>query len=143
VNINATSISAVLKPAGLEKSVGIIAGATVKDPNDPARRDDLDIKEFQAFRAKYVSQADSADGALPYGYGAAATMVQVLKQCGDNLSRDNVMKQAANLKGFKAPLLFPGISIDTSPTNYSPIRQMQMIRFNGEMWEQFGVVLTD
>jgi branched-chain amino acid transport system substrate-binding protein len=89
-----------------------------------------------------MSTAEFLDANAAYGFGAAATMVQVLKQCGNDLSRENIMRQAANLKDLELPLLLPGIKINTSPTNYSPIHQMQLSRFNGESWELFGEVLT-
>ena len=132
-----------LKPAGLDKSKGLISGAYVKDVNDPRWKDDPSVKEFQAFIAKYMSPTDFTDASATYGFSVAGTMVQVLKQCGDDLSRDNIMKQAANLKDLELPLLLPGIKVNTSPTNYSPIRQMQLATFNGESWELFGDVLSD
>jgi branched-chain amino acid transport system substrate-binding protein len=110
--------------------------------NDPRWKDDPGVKEFQAFIAKYMSPTDFADLNAAYGFGAAVTMVQVLKQCGNDLSRDNIMKQAANLKDLVLPLLLPGIKVNTSPTNYSPIRQMQLATFNGESWELFGELLS-
>ncbi|MGC2787331.1 MAG: ABC transporter substrate-binding protein [Roseiarcus sp.] len=137
------SIVTVLKPAGLEKSKGLISGQYIKDVNDQLWKEDAGVKEFQAFIAKYMSPAEFADVNAAYGFSAAATMVQVLKQCGNDLSRDNIMKQAANLKDLELPLLLPGIKVNTSPTNYSPIREMQLATFNGESWELFGDVLSD
>ena len=136
------SIVTVLKPAGLEKSKGLISGQYIKDVNDQLWKEDAGVKEFQAFIAKYMSPAEFADVNAAYGFSAAATMVQVLKQCGNDLSRDNIMKQAANLKDLELPLLLPGIKVNTSPTNYSPIREMQLATFNGESWELFGDVLS-
>jgi branched-chain amino acid transport system substrate-binding protein len=136
------SIVTVLKPAGLEKSKGLISGQYIKDVNDQRWKEDAGVKEFQAFIAKYMSPAEFADINAAYGFSAAATMVQVLKQCGNDLSRDNIMKQAANLKDIELPLLLPGIKVNTSPTNYSPIREMQLATFNGESWELFGDVLS-
>ena len=136
------SIVTVLKPAGLEKSKGLISGQYIKDVNDQLWKEDAGVKEFQAFIAKYMSPAEFADINAAYGFSAAATMVQVLKQCGNDLSRDNIMKQAANLKDLELPLLLPGIKVNTSPTNYSPIREMQLATFNGESWELFGDVLS-
>ena len=138
----AQSLVAVLKPAGLDKSKGLVSGAYLKDVNDPRWKDDPGVKDFQAFIAKYMSPTDFTDASAAYGFGAAATIVQVLKQCGDDLSRENIMKQAANLKDLELPLLLPGIKINTSPTNYSPIRQMQLATFNGESWELFGDLLS-
>ena len=137
------SIVTVLKPAGLEKSKGLISGQYIKDVNDQLWKEDAGVKEFKAFIAKYMSPAEFADVNAAYGFSAAATMVQVLKQCGNDLSRDNIMKQAANLKDLELPLLLPGIKVNTSPTNYSPIREMQLATFNGESWELFGDVLSD
>jgi branched-chain amino acid transport system substrate-binding protein len=136
------SIVSTMKPAGLEKSKGVIAAAFIKDVNDARWKDDPGVTEFQAFCAKYLTQTDFIDGNAAIAFGAAQTMVQVLKQCGDDLSRENIMKQVANLKELELPLLLPGIKVNTSPTNYSPIRQMQLARFNGESWELFGGVLT-
>ena len=137
------AIVSVLKPAGLEKSKGLISGRYIKDVNDPLWKEDAGVKEFQAFIAKYMSPTDFVDFNAAYGFSAGATMVQVLKQCGNDLSRDNIMKQAANLKDLELPLLPPGIKVNTSQTNYRPIRQLQLSRFNGESWELFGDVLTD
>jgi branched-chain amino acid transport system substrate-binding protein len=100
-------------------------------------------KEWQAFTSKYISATEYANSVASYAFGAAATMVQVLKQCGDDLSRDNIMRQAANLKNFHAPLLAPGVAIDTLPTNYSPIRQLQLRQFDGESWVPIGDLISD
>ena len=132
------SIASVLKPAGLEKSKGVITAIYGKDPTDARWKDDPGFKECAAFIGKYMSPHDLIDANAVYGFGAAATMIQVLKQCGNDLSRDNVMKQAANLKDLELPMLLPGIKINTSPDNFSPIRQMQLAAFNGESWELFG-----
>ncbi len=137
------SLVGTLKPAGLDKSKGLITTITGKDVNDPRWKDDAGVKEWRAFTDKYMSPTEFADANAAEGFGAAATIVQVLKQCGGDLSRGNIMKQAANLKDLEMPLLLPGIKINTSPTNYSPIRQMQLARFNGESWELFGDVLSD
>jgi branched-chain amino acid transport system substrate-binding protein len=136
------SIATVLKPAGLDKSKGLITAYYGKDPTDSRWKDAPDLKAWQAFCDKYLSQKEFIDANATYGFGAAATMVQVLKQCGNDLSRDNVMKQAANLKDFVAPMALPGMKINTSPTNFSPIRQMQLATFNGQSWELFGDLLT-
>jgi branched-chain amino acid transport system substrate-binding protein len=135
------SIAAVMKPAGLDKSKGVITGAYGKDPTDARWKDDPGFKQYGAFVAKYMSPKDLIDANAVYGFDAAAAMVQVLKQCGADLSRDNVMKQAANLKDLELPMLLPGIKINTSSTNYRPIRQMQLATFNGESWELFGELL--
>jgi branched-chain amino acid transport system substrate-binding protein len=135
------SIASVIKPAGFEKAKGVITANYGKDTTDPRWKDDSGVKEFTLFAKKYLSGNDLIDSNAIYGFGAAATMVQVLKQCGADLSRDNVMKQAANLKDFELPMLLPGIKINTSPDNFSPIRQEQLQRFNGESWELFGDLL--
>jgi branched-chain amino acid transport system substrate-binding protein len=142
VTIVSASVATVLKPAGLEKSKGLITATFGKDPTDPKWKDDAGMKEWAAFCDKYLSHIEFIDYNASYAYGAAQTMIQVLKQCGADLSRDNVMKQAANLKGLELPTLLPGMTINTSPTNYSPIRQMQLSTFNGESWELFGELLT-
>jgi len=138
-----SSVSAALKPAGLEKSNGLITAAFGKDPTDPRWKDDPGVKEWREFTAKYMSAAESTDLNATYGFGAAQTMVQVLKQCGNDLSRENVMRQAANIKDLVLPLGLPGAAINTSPDDYRPIRQMQLSRFNGRSWELFGGVLSD
>jgi len=143
LNYVSQSIVSVLKPAGLEKSKGLISASFGKDVNDSRWKDDSGVKEFAAFITKYMSPAEFPDINAAYGFGAAATMVQVLKQCGEDLSRDNIMRQAANLKDLELPLLLPGIKINTSPTNYRTIRQMQLTTFNGKSWELFGELLTD
>jgi branched-chain amino acid transport system substrate-binding protein len=138
-----SSIATVLKPAGLEKSKGLIAGAFIIDVSDPRFKDTPDLLAWKAFTDKYMSATEFVDGNAAAGFGYAATVVQVLKQCGDDLSRENIMRQAANLKEFRAPLLVPGITVKTSPTNYSPIRQLQLTTFNGANWEPVGEVLSD
>jgi branched-chain amino acid transport system substrate-binding protein len=135
------SIATVLKPAGLEKSKGLITAYYGKDPTDARWKDDAGMKGWQEFCAKYMSAATANDANAAYGFGAAGTMVQVLKQCGADLSRENVMKQAADLKDLQLPLLLPGMRINTSPTNYSPIRQMQLASFDGQSWQLFGELL--
>ena len=100
------------------------------------------MKEFYAFLAKDFPEGDKLDGSVIVGYGVAQTLVQVLKQCGDNLTRENVMKQAASLKDFRTEVLLPGIKINTSPTDFAPISQLQLMRFKGEKWELFGDVIS-
>jgi branched-chain amino acid transport system substrate-binding protein len=136
------SIVAVMKPAGPEKSKGVITATFGKDPNDPRWKDDPGMKEWEAFCSKYLSPTDFPDSNAGAGFGAAITMVQVLKQCGNDLSRDNIMREATNLKDFELPLLLPGIKVNTSPTNYRPIQQARLQTFNGESWELFGDVLS-
>jgi branched-chain amino acid transport system substrate-binding protein len=136
------SIATVLKPAGLDKSKGLITSGYVKDPTDETLKDDPGVKEWRAFCDKYMSQKEFIDVNAAYAFGAAATMVQVLKQCGADLSRGNVMKQAASLKDLSLPMLLNGMTINTSATNFSPIRQMQLARFDGGSWRPFGELLT-
>ncbi len=132
------SIAAVMKPAGVEKSKGVITAIYGKDPTDARWKDDAGFKAYSAFVEKYMSPKDLIDSNVVYGFGAAATMIQVLKQCGSNLSRENVMQQAANLKDFDLPMLLPGIKINTSADDFRPIRQEGLASFNGVSWEQFG-----
>jgi branched-chain amino acid transport system substrate-binding protein len=135
------SIATVLKPAGLEKSKGVITAYYGKDPTDARWKDSPDLKAWQAFCDKYMSQKEFVDANATYAFSAASTMAQVLKQCGNDLSRDNVMKQAANVKDFEPPMVLPGMRINTSPTNFSPIRQMQLAKFDGQSWQLFGDLL--
>ncbi|HLX98313.1 MAG TPA: branched-chain amino acid ABC transporter substrate-binding protein, partial [Roseiarcus sp.] len=111
------------------------------DVTDPRYKDNPEVKAWKAFTDKYMSAAQYIDANAAYAFGAAATMIQVLKQCGSDLSRENVMKQAANLNKFAAPLLIPGITINTSPDVYDPIRQLQLLTFNGTSWEPSGGIL--
>jgi len=136
------SVSSVLKPAGLEKCVGALTGAYEKEPTDPRWKDDPGMQTWRDFMNKYMPDASQTDDNISYAYGAAATMAQVLKQCGADLSRERIMKEAANLKDFALPVLLPGMTLNTSPTNYNPIRQMQLSRFTGQSWELFGSVIT-
>jgi branched-chain amino acid transport system substrate-binding protein len=138
-----SGIVTTLKPAGLEKSKGVITAGYVKHPNDPRWKNDPGMKEWEAFAAKYLSTTDFKDGAGFYGFDTALVLIQVLKQCGDDLSRDNIMRQALNIKDFVTPNSLPGASINTSPTNYFPRRQLHLGRFNGEVWEPFGELMTD
>ncbi len=135
------SVGAVLKPAGLEKCVGVLTGAYGKEPTDPKWKNDPGLQVWRDFMNKYMPGESQSDNLMTYGYGVAATMMQVLKQCGDDLSRERIMKEAANLKDFELPTLLPGMKINTSPTNYIPIRQMQLARFDGQTWELFGELI--
>ena len=132
------SVGAVLTPAGLEKSVGLITTAYIKDPTDPQWKDDAAMKDWSAFMKKYYPDGNVADAANAYGYSAAQLLVQVLKQCGDDLTRENVMKQAASLKDVSLPLLLPGIKINTSPADFFPFEQLRLARFDGKGWVLFG-----
>jgi ABC-type branched-subunit amino acid transport system substrate-binding protein len=134
-------VSSVMEPAGLEKGIGILSTAYVKDPNDPAWADDPGVKEYKAFLQKYVPDGDVRDQGFVNGYNSAMAMMQVLKQCGDDLSADNILKQALNLKDIELPMLLPGIKVNTSPTDHLPVEQMQMMRFDGKQWVRFGEVL--
>jgi ABC-type branched-subunit amino acid transport system substrate-binding protein len=142
LNNVSNSVGSVLKPAGLEKSVGIITSAYVKDPTDKRWADDEAMKTWRAFMAKYNPDGDLQDPFNVYGYSVAATLEQVLKQAGDNLTRENVMKQAASLKRFRVETLLPGISINTSPSDFAPIEAVQLERFNGQQFELFGEVIS-
>jgi branched-chain amino acid transport system substrate-binding protein len=136
------SVGSVLKPAGLENAKGIMSANFLKDPTDPTWNDDPAIKEWLSFMAKYFPEGDKTSTFSVYGYLLAQTLVQVLKQCGDELTRENVMRQAANLHDFELGLLLPGIKINTKPNDYSPLEQMQMSRFNGEHSVLFGPVIS-
>jgi branched-chain amino acid transport system substrate-binding protein len=140
-NVSA-SIGGVIEPAGYENSQGIISSAYLKDAADPQWDDDPGMKNVLAFLQKYYPSANKLDGSVMYGYGAAQTLIQVLKQCGDDLTRANVMKQAANLRDFEADTLLPGIKINTSPTDFAPIHQLKMMRFKGRKWELFGGIMS-
>ena len=140
-NVSA-SVAGVLKPAGLQYAKDIISTAYLKDPTDPAWKDDPGVKAWQAFMEKYYPTGDRVDLNNVYGYAAAQTLVQVLRQCGDDLTRENVMKQAANLKNFSSDVMLPGIKINTSPDDFFPIEQMQLMKFDGEAWHLFGDVIT-
>ena len=129
------SVGSVLKPAGYENSQGILSAAYAKDGADPQWDNDEGMKKFYAFLAKYAPDANKADGSVVYGYGQAQTMVQVLKQAGDNLTRENIMKQAASLKDFVPDTLLPGVKINTSATDFYPIDQLQIMQFKGEKYE--------
>ena len=142
LNNVSTSISATMKPAGLQASQGIISSAYLKDPTDPQWKNDSDIKAWNAFLDKYYPEANRADLNVIYGYAISQTMVQVLKQCGNNLTRANIMKQAANLHNLVVAGLLPGVKINTSPTDFAPISQMQLMRFKGDTWERFGEMIN-
>ena len=143
VDINATSVGAVMQPAGLDASKGVISVNYGKDPLDPTWKDDPGLKKYFDFMAKYYPDGDKNSNFNTYGYSTAQLMVQVLQQCGDDLTRENVMKQAASLKDVVGDLALPGMKINTSPTDYRVNKQLQMMRFNGERWELFGPILED
>jgi len=136
------SIGSVMKPAGLEASEGVLSATYIKDASDPQWKDDDGMKKFMAFIDKYMPGSNISDTNLVYGYAAAQTMVKVLQQSGDNLTRENVMKQAASLKDFAADTFLPGIKVNTSPTDFAPIEQLQMMQFKGGKWVMFGDVIS-
>src|SRR6195952_2663521 len=143
LDINATSVGAVMKPAGLEASKGVISVNYGKDPLDPTWKDEAGMKKYFAFMAKYYPEGDKNSNFNTYGYSTAQLLVTVLQMCGDNLTRENVMKQAASLKDVVGDLALPGMKTNTSPTDYRVNKQLQMERFNGERWELFGPILED
>src|SRR6201995_689991 len=136
------SIGAVMKPAGLEASEGILSAGYLKDASDPQWKNDEGMKKFMAFIDKYMPGANISDANLVYGFAAAQTMVQVLKQAGDNLTRENVMKQAASLRDFVPDTLVPGIKINTSATDFAPVEQLKMMQFKNGQWELFGDIIS-
>jgi branched-chain amino acid transport system substrate-binding protein len=140
LNNVSSSIAAVLKPAGIEASRGLVTALYRKDYDDPEWRNDPGMKEFEAWMRKYNPDANIHDDFNSYGYSVAQTLIQVLKQCGNDLSRTNVMRQAANLRDLGLPLLLPGIKINTSATDFYPIEQEQLARFDGERWVRFGEI---
>jgi branched-chain amino acid transport system substrate-binding protein len=137
-----SSVGAVMKPAGPEKGVGIISATYGKDPTDPQWQDAPDMKEWVAWMKKYNPAGNLTDANNTYGYGVAYLMVEVLKACGDNLTRENVMKEAANIHDLKLPMLLPGITVSTGADDYAPIKLMQLMRFDGTTWRLFGPVLS-
>jgi branched-chain amino acid transport system substrate-binding protein len=141
LNDMAASIATALRPAGLENSVGVISASFLKDVNDPAWKDDPVIKDWASFMDRYYPRGDKDDSAVLYGYAVAETLVQVLKQCGDDLSRENVMRQAATLKQYQGSLLLPGITISTGLGDFRPIKQMRLVQFDGRTWQPIGDVV--
>ena len=136
------SVGATLKPAGLENAKDLVTDFYLKDPTDPQWKEDPGYKDWVAFMDQYYPEGDKTDAGNVIGPCFAQTLVQVLKQCGDELTRENVMKQAATLKDFTVPMVLPGITINTSPTDFAPIKQMQMARFDGERWRLFGPLIS-
>ncbi len=135
------SVASVMQPAGPEKGVGIITSGYLKDQTDPAWRDDPGMNEWRGFMQRHMPDADLNDGNYVFSYGVSKTMEHVLRQCGNDLSRENIMKQATSIQNLEVPTLLPGIRVSTSPTNYHPIRQMQLARWTGGTWERFGGVI--
>jgi ABC-type branched-subunit amino acid transport system substrate-binding protein len=136
------SVGATLKPAGFENCKDLISDFYLKDATDPQWKDDAGYKEWAAFMDKYMPDADKSDAGYVAGASLAAMLVQVLKQCGDELTRDNVMKQAASLHDVTVPMLLPGIKANTSPTDFAPLKQVQMGKFDGQKWVLFGELIT-
>ena len=143
LDINATSVGAVMKPAGLENSKGIISTNYGKDPLDPSWKDDPGMKKYFEFMAKYYPDGDKDSSFNSYAYSTAELLVHILKACGDDLTRKNVMKQATSLKDFQGTLSLPGILNNTSPTDYRVNKQLRMMKFDGTRWQLFGPIITD
>jgi branched-chain amino acid transport system substrate-binding protein len=141
VNVSA-SVGGVIKPAGYENAQGILSAAYAKDGADPQWDNDPGMKKFLDFLKQYYPDGNRVDSSTVYGYGAAQTLVKVLQMCGDDLTRANVMKQAASLKDFEPDTLLPGVKINTSATDFAPIEQLRMQRFKGEKWEPFGDIIS-
>ncbi|MEP7300353.1 MAG: ABC transporter substrate-binding protein [Caldimonas sp.] len=142
LNNVSVGVGSVLTPAGLEKSVGLISTAYIKDPTDTQWASDASMAKFNEFMKKYYPEGSLIDNTNVYGYTVAQTLVQVLKQCGDNLTRENVMKQAASLKDFAPDTMLPGIKINTGPKDFAPIESVQLARFDGKSWVRFGNVIS-
>lgn len=142
LNTVSSSFSSVLRPAGIEASQGLLLALYRKDVADPQWANDEDVKAFRAFMAKYMANDDVRQDLHNYGYAATHTLIEVLKRSGDDLTRANIMRQAASLKGFAAPLLMPGITVNTSPTDYFPIQSMRMARVKGESFELIGELIS-
>jgi branched-chain amino acid transport system substrate-binding protein len=140
-NVSA-SIGAVIKPAGFEASQNIISSAYLKDTSDPQWKDDAGMKAFDEFLAKYFPEGNRIDGSVMYGYTVAQGLVHVLKNCGDDLTRENIMKQAANIRNLELGGLLPGVKVNTSASDFAPISQLQLMKFKGEAWERFGDVIS-
>jgi branched-chain amino acid transport system substrate-binding protein len=135
-------VNSVMKPAGPEKGIGIISSAYVKDPTDSAWDNDPGMQQFRAFMKKYMPDADASDQNYVNSFNEGMVLVQVLKQCGDDLSRENILRQATNLHHLALPMLLPGITVNTSPTDYYPVKQMQLMRWDGQHWVRFGALLN-
>jgi branched-chain amino acid transport system substrate-binding protein len=139
-NVSA-SVPTILEPAGLQSSIGLLSSAYSKDPLDPEFENDPATKDWRAWMSKYMPGEDVRRPNFVNGYNYAATLVQVLKQAGNDLSRENIMRQATNLREFELPMLLPGIKVSTSPTDYYPVQQLQLMQFNGKRWVRFGDLL--
>ena len=142
IDFPSSSIAGTLKPAGLDKAVGVIVGTTNKDPTDPRWDNDDGIKAYRAFFEKYLPGADISNTSYLTGYQQGILLEQILKQCGDDLSRDNILRQSKSLKDVVVPTALPGIKVNTSPTDFAPISQVQLQKFKGEAWELFGEIMS-
>jgi ABC-type branched-subunit amino acid transport system substrate-binding protein len=137
----AASIANALRPAGLQNAVGVISTSFLKDADDPTWKDDSALKAWLVFMDKYYPDGDREDAYAMFGYAAAETMLQVLTQCGDDLSHENIMRQAASLKNYQPAIALPGIAINTGPTDFRPIKQMRLVQFDGTAWQPIGDVI--
>jgi branched-chain amino acid transport system substrate-binding protein len=141
-NVSA-SVPVVLQPAGLESSIGLLSCGWAKDPLDPEFEDDQGMKDWRAWMSKYLPGEDVRRPSFAYGYNSAGALIQVLKQAGSDLSRENIMRQATNLRDLELPMLLPGIKVNTSPTDYWAVQQLQLMRFDGKRWVRFGDLVYD
>ena len=137
------AIPIVLQPAGLESSIGLLSSTWTKDPLDPEFENDPGMKDWRAWMSKYLPGEDVRRPSFAYGYNNAAALIQVLKQAGSDLSRENIMRQATNLRDLELPMLLPGIKVNTSPTDYWAVQQLQLTRFDGKRWVRFGDLVYD
>jgi Periplasmic binding protein len=137
-SLGTVSVETVLKPVELDKAAGFISSTFVKDPSDPQWRDNAAMREWLAWMRRYYPDGNAADVQNVFGYSLAQTLVQVLRQCSGDLTRENVLRQATNLKNLRLPMLLPGIEINTAPDDYLPIEQVQLMRFDGATWVRFG-----
>jgi branched-chain amino acid transport system substrate-binding protein len=142
LNNVSVSIGSVIKPAGFENAQGIISSIYLKDPTDPQWKDDKAVKAWNEFLDKYYPDANRADASVMYAYIVSQGLMHVLKACGDNLTRENIMKQAAGMKDFEPAGLLPGVKVNTSPTDFAPLSQLQLMQFKGETWERFGDIIS-
>ena len=143
MNSISVSVPVALQPAGLESSIGLLSSTSTKDPLDPAFENDSGMQDWRAWMSKYLPGEDVRRPSFVYGYNSAATLVQVLKQAGNDLSRENIMRQATNLRDLELPMLLPGIKVSTSPTDYYAVQQLQLMRFDGKRWMRFGDLVYD
>ncbi|WP_315834743.1 ABC transporter substrate-binding protein [Bradyrhizobium prioriisuperbiae] len=142
VDVPSASIAATFKPVGLEKAIGVISATYFKDPRDPAWKDDPGVAEYMSTMKTYAPEADPFDTNALFGYSVAQSLVAVLRQCGDDLTRENLMRQATDLKQVPLSLLLPGITLNTTKDDYAPIKQLRLMRFNGTSWDSFGEIMT-